>query len=103
MGKPAAVFTSSNSLHGGQESTLLTMMVPLLHQGMLLLGLPYTEPQLMTTSTGGSPYGATHLAHPATASKASAIQDGSQLSLDEKQLAQALGKRLAQCALKLHP
>ncbi len=90
-GKPACVFTSTGSLHGGQESTLLTMMLPLLHHGMLLMGLPYTEPSLMTTSGGGSPYGATHW---------SGIAGDKQLSDDSRQLAIALGKRLAQTALK---
>jgi len=91
-GKPACVFTSSSSMHGGQESTLLTMMVPLLHHGMLLVGLPFTEPALVATQSGGTPYGASHVAgsggeHP--------------LTDDEKQLARALGKRLAVTALKL--
>lgn len=89
-GKPACVFTSSASLHGGQESTLLSMMIPLLHHGMLLMGLPYTEPALSSTRTGGSPYGATHFAH-----------DGNPLSADERQLASALGARLARTACKL--
>lgn len=89
--KPACVFTSTSSLHGGQESTLLTMMLPLLHHGMLMLGIPYSEPQLHTTQTGGSPYGATHLAH----------HGENQLSDDEKALSVALGKRLAQTVLKL--
>ena len=92
IGKPACVFTSTGSLHGGQESTLLTMMIPLLHHGMIVLGLPYSEPDLMSTSTGGSPYGVTHLAH----------ADGSApLSPEEQRLAKAQGKRLAQVALKL--
>ncbi len=90
-GKPACVFTSTGSLHGGQESTLLTMMLPLLHHGMLLMGLPYTEPSLMTTSGGGSPYGATHW---------SGIAGDKQMGDDSRQLAIALGKRLAQTALK---
>lgn len=90
-GKPACVFTSTGSLHGGQESTLLTMMLPLLHHGMLLMGLPYTEPSLMTTSGGGSPYGATHW---------SGIAGDKQMGEDSRQLAIALGKRLAQTALK---
>ena len=90
-GKPACVFTSTGSLHGGQESTLLTMMLPLLHHGMLLLGLPYTEASLMTTSSGGSPYGASHW---------SGIGGDKSLSDDSRQLAIALGKRLAQTALK---
>jgi NAD(P)H dehydrogenase (quinone) len=91
-GKPACVFTSTGSLHGGQESTLLSMMIPLMHHGMLMLGLPYSEPDLMTTSTGGSPYGVTHLAH----------ADGrAPISSEEKRLAIAQGKRLAQIALQL--
>jgi len=91
-GKPACVFTSTGSLHGGQETTLLSMMMPLMHHGMLLLGLPYSEPDLMTTSTGGSPYGVTHLAH----------ADGrAPISAEEKRLAIAQGKRLAQIALQL--
>jgi NAD(P)H dehydrogenase (quinone) len=90
-GKPAALFTSSNSMHGGQESTLLSMMLPLLHHGMLIVGLPYTEPDLNETASGGSPYGASHHARlrqqPVTA--------------EEGRLAVALGKRLAKIALKL--
>lgn len=95
-GKPAAVFTSSTSIHGGQESTLLSMMIPLLHHGMLVLGIPYTEPLLHQTRSGGTPYGASHLAG----------EDNSNvLSDDERRLCQALGKRLATNALKLkiHP
>jgi NAD(P)H dehydrogenase (quinone) len=91
-GKPACVFTSTGSLHGGQETTLLSMMIPLLHHGMLLLGLPYTLPQLMTTATGGSPYGASHWA---------GLDGNKPLSDDEKQLALALGRRLAESARKL--
>ncbi len=91
-GKPACVFTSTGSLHGGQESTLLSMMLPLLHHGMLIMGLPYTEPDLMRTGTGGTPYGASHHAG----------ADGLQaVSEAELRLAVAQGKRLAQCALKL--
>jgi NAD(P)H dehydrogenase (quinone) len=88
--KPAAVFTSTSSMHGGQESTLLTMMVPLLHHGMYLVGLPYTAPALNRTRTGGSPYGASHLA----------VQGAGQpkLSDDERELAQLLGRRLAEIA-----
>ncbi len=93
VGKPACVFTSTGSLHGGQESTLLTMMIPLLHHGMMLLGIPYGESDLMSTSTGGSPYGVTHLAH----------ADGrAPISSEEQRLAIAQGKRLALTALKLH-
>lgn len=92
IGKPAAVFTSSGSMHGGNESTLLTMMLPLLHHGMLLLGLPYSEPALSSTSTGGTPYGASHIG---------GAMDDKPLSEDEKKLSFALGKRLAETALKL--
>lgn len=91
-GKPACVFTSTGSLHGGQESTLLSMMLPLMHHGMLLLGLPYTQPQLMTTATGGTPYGASHW---------SGINGMHAISDDTKSLAIALGCRLAQTAGKL--
>ena len=91
-GKPAAVFTSTGTLHGGQESTLLSMMLPLLHHGMLIVGLPYTETGLMTTRGGGTPYGASHHAAP----------DASlPVSEEEKHLAFALGQRLARVALKL--
>ncbi len=91
-GKPAAVFTSTGSLHGGQESTLLTMMVPLLHHGMMVLGLPYTRPELMTTSSGGSPYGPTHW---------SGIDGDKPISEDEKRLAVEMGRRLADTATRL--
>jgi NAD(P)H dehydrogenase (quinone) len=91
-GKPAIVFTSTGSLHGGQESTLLTMMVPLLHHGMLIMGLPYTHPELMTTSSGGSPYGPTHW---------SGIEGNKAITEDEKRLAIASGKRLAEAAIRL--
>jgi len=91
-GKPACVFTSTGSLHGGQESTLLSMMLPLLHHGMLMLGLPYSEPALMTTASGGSPYGATHW---------SGIAGDKTISDDTRALAIALGKRLAATAKKL--
>ena len=88
--KPAAVFTSTSSMHGGQESTLLTMMLPLIHHGMYLVGLPYTAPALNRTRTGGSPYGATHLSpHDAPTPK---------LSDDERDLARLLGRRLAELA-----
>lgn len=92
-GKPAAVFTSTGSLHGGQESTLLSMMLPLLHHGMMILGIPYTEPVLTTTQTGGTPYGASHFARAENADAG--------LSADEKTLAVALGVRLARTALQL--
>jgi NAD(P)H dehydrogenase (quinone) len=91
-GKPACVFTSTGSLHGGQESTLLSMMLPLLHHGMLLLGLPYSEPALMSTGSGGSPYGATHW---------SGVAGDKNISDDTRALAIALGKRLAATAKKL--
>ena len=92
-GKPAVVFASTGSLHGGQEATLLSMMIPLLHHGMLVMGLPYTQPELMTTSSGGSPYGATHWA---------GIDGDKAVTEDEKRLAIALGRRLAEAAAKLH-
>ncbi|CAA0097173.1 NAD(P)H dehydrogenase (quinone) [BD1-7 clade bacterium] len=89
--KPAAVFTSTSSLHGGQETTLQSMMLPLMHQGMMLLGLPYSESALHSTRSGGTPYGASHHAH----------EQGSVLTDDEKQLCRALGKRVASVAIKL--
>lgn len=92
-GKPACVFTSTGSLHGGQESTLLSMMLPLLHHGMLIVGLPYTEAALMSTASGGSPYGATHW---------SGIKGDQALSEDTRSLAIALGKRLAHTAARLY-
>lgn len=91
-GKPACVFTSTGSLHGGQESTLLSMMLPLLHHGMLIQGLPYTHPELMATTSGGSPYGATHWA---------GIDGSKTISDDSRHLAIALGQRLASTATKL--
>ena len=91
-GKPAAVFTSTSSLHGGQETTLLSMMLPLLHHGMLLTGIPYSETDLLHTDAGGTPYGASHLA--GTDSK-------KPLTDAEQRLCRALGKRLAETALKL--
>jgi NAD(P)H dehydrogenase (quinone) len=91
-GKPAGVFTSTSSLHGGQESTLLTMSVPLLHHGMLLVGVPYSESALVETTTGGTPYGASHVAR----DKADTT-----LSKEETRVAQTLGKRVAAAALKL--
>lgn len=90
--KPAAVFTSTGSLHGGQESTLLSMMLPLLHHGMVIAGLPYSEPTLMTTTTGGTPYGASHLA---------GTKSDQPLSADEIQHCRTLGKRVATMAKKL--
>ena len=91
-GKPACVFTSTATMHGGQESTLLTMMLPLLHHGMVLVGLPFTEAALSTTTSGGTPYGASHVA---------GGQDDPTPSDDEKQLARALGRRLADVARRL--
>jgi NAD(P)H dehydrogenase (quinone) len=91
-GKPACVFTSTGTQHGGQETTLLSMMLPLLHHGMVMVGLPYTEPILSTTRSGGSPYGATHVA---------GLTNDLPVSDDEKTLAIALGKRLAEIAIKL--
>jgi len=90
--KPAAVFTSTGSLHGGQESTLISMMLPLLHHGMVIAGLPYSEPSLMTTSTGGTPYGASHLA---------GTKSSNPLSDDEIQHCHVLGKRVAIIAKQL--
>jgi NAD(P)H dehydrogenase (quinone) len=92
IGKPAAVFTSTGSMHGGNETTLLTMMIPLMHHGMLLVGLPYSEPQLGTTTSGGTPYGASHIG---------GAGDDQPITADEKKLCLALGKRLAETALKL--
>ena len=92
-GKPAVVFTSTGSLHGGQEATLLSMMSPLLHHGMLVMGLPYTHPELMNTASGGSPYGATHWA---------GVDGKRAITDDERALSIALGRRLAIAALKLH-
>ena len=92
VGKPAGVFTSTSSLHGGQETTLLSMMLPLLHHGMLVLGLPYSEPALMTTSGGGTPYGPSHCS-----GQDSRVEPGG----TEKQLARAFGARLAALARRL--
>jgi len=92
-GKPAAVFSSSQTLHGGQESTLLTMALPLIHHGMLLVGLPFTERGINETRSGGTPYGATHVAGVAASP--------GMLSKDEIELAQALGKRVADIAAAL--
>ena len=91
-GKPAALFTSTASLHGGQETTLVSMMLPLLHHGMLIVGLPYTEPELISTRGGGSPYGATH--HAGGAGEIPITEHERRLSL-------ALGRRLAEIASKL--
>ena len=92
VGKPAGVFTSTQTLHGGQESTLLSMMVPLLHHGMYLVGLPYTEPGLTETRSGGTPYGASHVA---------AVSGSGELSDAERELARALGTRVAALAARL--
>ncbi len=91
-GKPAGVFTSTASLHGGQETTLLSMMLPLLHHGMLIVGLPYSQPELSTTRSGGTPYGPTHYA---------GANGEEPITEAERRLAFALGKRLAETALKL--
>ncbi len=91
-GKPAGVFTSTQTMHGGQESTLLSMMLPLLHHGMVLVGLPYTEQALNETARGGTPYGASHVSGGMTHAA---------LSADEKALAQALGRRVARLAVQL--
>jgi len=92
IGKPAALFTSSSSLHGGQESTLLSMMLPLLHHGMLILGLPYSEIELLHTQSGGTPYGASHHG---------GVDNDRPITHEEKQLAIALGRRLAVTARQL--
>jgi NAD(P)H dehydrogenase (quinone) len=92
VGKPAAVFTSTSTMHGGQESTLLSMMTPLLHHGCILVGIPYTEPALTSTRSGGTPYGASHVA---------GSKDDIEPTAEEAQLARALGKRLAGVAAKL--
>jgi NAD(P)H dehydrogenase (quinone) len=93
IGRPAGVFTSTSSLHGGQETTLVSMMLPLLHHGMLLVGLPYSETELLATRTGGTPYGASHLA---------GNDSNLPLSEEEKRLCQALGKRVAATAATLN-
>ncbi len=92
--KPAAVFTSTSSLHGGQETTLLSMMLPLLHHGMVLVGIPYSEAALMRTASGGTPYGASHHA---------GADSNLPLTRDEQQLCQALGERLARVTRQLQP
>ncbi|MDP2248311.1 MAG: NAD(P)H:quinone oxidoreductase [Nitrosomonadales bacterium] len=92
IGKPAAVFTSTGSVHGGNETTLITMMLPLMHHGMVMVGLPYSEPELSSTSSGGTPYGASHIGGAA---------DDRPITEDERKLCIALGKRLAQTAQKL--
>lgn len=94
LDKPAAVFTSTSSLHGGQETTLLSMMLPLLHHGMILVGLPYTEAALLRTQSGGTPYGPSHMA---------GIDSKLPISAEESQLCQALGKRLARLAQQGDP
>jgi NAD(P)H dehydrogenase (quinone) len=91
-GKPAGVFTSTASMHGGQETTLISMMFPLLHHGMIIVGVPYTEPALIKTQTGGTPYGPSHLA---------GAESKNPISNDEKELCVALGKRVAEITLKL--
>ena len=92
VGKPAAVFTSTASMHGGQEATLVSMMLPLLHHGMIIVGLPYTEADLNATRSGGSPYGATHV---------SGAANDRPVTEEEARLAFALGRRLAEVARKL--
>lgn len=92
VGKPAVLFTSTGTMHGGQESTLLSMMLPLLHHGMVIVGLPYSEPELFSTQSGGTPYGASHVA---------GIASDQAISDAERKLCLALGMRLALTALKL--
>lgn len=91
-GKPAAVFTATSTMHGGQEATLLSMALPLLHHGMLLVGLPYTEPALTATQSGGTPYGASHVA---------GAKGDNAITEHERELARALGRRLADVARRL--
>jgi len=93
IGKPAGVFTSTSSMHGGQESVLLSMMLPLLHHGMLISGIPYSENSLHQTISGGTPYGASHVA----------TQQVKSLSEDEISICQALGKRIAMLTIRLNP
>lgn len=92
VGKPAGVFTSSASMHGGQETTLLTMMVPLLHHGMLIVGVPYSVNELSTTRGGGTPYGASHV---------SFNQQPPRLTAEERTIARALGRRVAETAIRV--
>lgn len=92
VGKPAGVFTSTSTMHGGQESTLLTMMLPLLHHGCVVAGIPFTEPDLNTTRSGGTPYGASHFA---------GLKDDPETSEEEARLARALGRRIAELAARL--
>jgi len=93
-GKPAGVFTSTQTMHGGQETTLLSMMLPLLHHGMYIVGIPYTEPALTSTHGGGSPYGASHVA---------GSESSPRLAADEQSLAQVLGRRVAELAVRIAP
>ncbi|MCC7258391.1 MAG: NAD(P)H:quinone oxidoreductase [Gammaproteobacteria bacterium] len=94
VGKPAGVFTSTSSLHGGQETTLISMALPLLHHGMLLVGVPYSEPALTSTRSGGTPYGASHLAP---------TQQQTEATTEEMRIAEHLGRRVAEIALRLAP
>jgi NAD(P)H dehydrogenase (quinone) len=92
VGKPAGVFTSTSTMHGGQEATLLSMQLPLLHHGMLIVGIPFTEPGMNTTTSGGTPYGASHV---------SGVDGERPMSDDERALARALGRRVADVARRL--
>ncbi|MGH8744478.1 MAG: NAD(P)H:quinone oxidoreductase [Burkholderiales bacterium] len=92
IGKPAALFTSTASMHGGQETTPISMMLPLLHHGMLIMGIPYSEPELVSTKSGGTPYGASHVA---------GMASDQPITEEERKLCIALGKRLAETAIKL--
>jgi NAD(P)H dehydrogenase (quinone) len=94
VGKPAGFFTSTSTQHGGQESTLLSMMLPMLHHGALIVGIPFTEPLLSSTRTGGTPYGASHVA---------GTDDKAPISEDEKQLARILGRRVGETVRRLEP
>jgi len=90
-GKPAGVFTSTSSMHGGQETTLISMMLPLLHHGMLIVGVPYSEKSLVSTKTGGTPYGPSHVS----------FNDSKELSNDEKEICKSFGKRIAEISKKI--
>jgi NAD(P)H dehydrogenase (quinone) len=92
VSKPAGVFTSTSSMHGGQESTLLSMMLPLMHHGMLMMGVPFAGTPISKTTTGGTPYGASHVA---------GVDNQNAISSDEQEVARILGQRIAECALKL--
>ncbi len=91
IGKPAGVFTATSSHHGGQESLLISMIIPLMHHGMIISGIPYSEPALQQTSSGGTPYGASHISG----------REGQQLTADESDICKALGRQIAELSIKL--